>query len=245
MLFVEVAHLILHLCVFSSNDRSFAIEMADLINYGVTVSKSVVILFLVQTMGSRANWPQYMNIDPSISQWRVADLTWPDLAWDENIEASLTSIYHVRARQWRCGLITMTEAGAWGIFTDLLGKRSGWINGLERKVLLATTGGGACEKCPVRHMVQTQSKKTGLCGLAAEMATGRTLATIHITSDEAPSFLALMLVRHSALFSCLFLDYKDELDQNIHTVTATSSVMTFVVKLFWRIRIREYVETII
>ena len=46
----------LHLCVFSSNNMSFSIEMADLINYGVvTVSKSVVILFPVQTEGSRAN----------------------------------------------------------------------------------------------------------------------------------------------------------------------------------------------
>ena len=48
LLFVEAAHLMLHLCVFSSNDMSFAIKMADLINYGtVTVSNSVVILFLV------------------------------------------------------------------------------------------------------------------------------------------------------------------------------------------------------
>ena len=170
LLFVEVAHLILHLLVFSSNDRSFAIEMADLINYDVTVRKSVVLLFLVQTAGSRANWPQYMNIDPSISQWRVADLTWPDLARDENIEASLTSIYHVRARQWRCGLITMTEAGAWGIFTDLLGKRSGWINGLEKRVLLATTGGGgggmwkvSCRAYGVK--MQTQSKRRVCVGL--------------------------------------------------------------------------------
>ena len=84
MLFVEAARLMLHLCVFNSNDMSFAIEMADLINYSVVaVSKSVVILFPVQTVGSRGNWPQHMNIDQPISQWQLADLTWPGTWWKQ------------------------------------------------------------------------------------------------------------------------------------------------------------------
>ena len=76
------------LYVFDTNKMHFAIEMADLINYSVfMVSWLVMIWFLVQAIGSHAKWLWCMNMNESMSQYWVIDLTWLDLAHDENVGA--------------------------------------------------------------------------------------------------------------------------------------------------------------